>query len=131
MSDYWDILAKSALGGLKGNFWNMNSFFDLYNKAFDNSHGADRYWLTQIPWYSKIRGMYDKAREAQDRYDNTNSDEEYIDRVVGFNGSSLAGDIANSAGRAVRMARSLSGCYPIEVMENVGIDTLMRDRGVA
>lgn len=129
MSDYWDYL-KSAIGGYAAGGYN-GALQSLYDRAFDNSHGSDRYWLSQVPWFSKWRNMRDNARESQDRWDNSHTDEEYFNRVLGVSGASLNGDMSSFGNRAVRMARSLSQCYPIEVLEDVGIDSRIQNRGVA
>lgn len=126
MSDYWDYIKD-----VMANYGNWNNMFQsLYNRAYDDSHGSNRYWLSKVPWLSTWRRYKDEAQQMQDRYDNTGIDEAYITRVGGFDGSSVAGDLSSFGNRAGRMARSLSSCYPVEVLENVGADQLMFNRGV-
>lgn len=127
MASYWDYV-KDAMA----NYTNFNGLLQSwYDRAYDNSHGSQRYWLTKVPWLSTWRKYKDEAQQAQDRYDNTGIDEAYIQNVVGFSGASASGDLSSFGNRAGRMARSLSECYPIEVLENLGIDDKLLMRGVA
>ena len=116
MSDYWDYV-KDAMA----NYGNINNMFQsLYNRAYDDSHGSTRYWLSKVPWLSTWRKYQDESKQAQDRYDNTGVDEAYIDRVIGFSGADFNSTLSGVAGRTMRMARSMATLYVPEVVEDVG-----------
>lgn len=42
----------------------------LFNQLYDRAHGSDRYWMSNTPW-GLMRKLEDKAKRAQDEYDNT------------------------------------------------------------
>lgn len=116
MSDYWDYL----VGSLKDPFTNpfASPLWALYNKAYDESHGANRYWMSKIPGFGWYRKAKDSAQEAQDYYNNTGQDPAYSTRLLGPGFESLYGSVAAGAGVA-RMASSLSAMYTPEVVEDV------------
>lgn len=69
--------------------------------------------------FSTVRKLRDSAQSAEDRYNNTGTDEQYISRVGGTDATALLGDVGMGAG-VVGMARSLSDVYRPEVVEDVG-----------
>lgn len=116
MSSYWDYLKnalKTPISSGPAAFLHAG-----YDMLYDNSHGSDRYWLSKVPGLSWNRRMRDEAKQAEDRYQNTGTDEAYINRVNGFDGSSLYGGTGSAVG-AVRMARSLTGVYQPDVIEDL------------
>lgn len=117
MSSYWDYLARDITNPITSG---PAAFIHaLYDKAYDESHGSKRYWLSKIPILSTNRNLRDSAQAAQDSYDNTGTDPAYIFRnpTAGF--ERVLGDVGASAG-TVGMARSLASVYTPEVIEDVG-----------
>lgn len=117
MSSYWDYLRRDITNPITSG---PAAFIHaLYDKAYDESHGANRYWLSKVPILSTNRSLRDAAKQAQDTYDNTGKDPAYISRnpTPGF--ERVLGDVGASAG-TVGMARSLSTMYSAEVIEDVG-----------
>lgn len=115
MSSYWDYLGRSFKNPItSGPAAFLHAAYDM---AYDNSHGSSRYWLSKVPGLSWNRRMRDEAQQLQDQYQNTGKDPAYINRIAGFDGSSLYGGIGSGAGIA-RMARSLTDLYPADVAES-------------
>lgn len=116
MSDYANFL-RNFSPSLHGGSAAMQ---DLFEQLYDNSHGRDRYYLRNTPW-GFVRNLEDKAKAAQDRYDNTGVDEAYAGRIDSSLYGAGMGIASGLSGGAVRMARSLASVYGAEVIENVGI----------
>ena len=115
MTSYWDYLKRDISTPISSG---PAAFIHaLYDKAYDESHGARRYWLSQLRPLSTNRKLRDSAKSAQDRYDNTGTDEQYITGVRGTDATSIAGDVGLGAG-VVGMARSLTDMYRPEVIHN-------------
>lgn len=119
MSSYWDYLKgewKNPLTIGPASF--IHAAFD---KLYDESHGAQKYYLSKTPILGWVRRLKDAAKQAQDTYNNTGKDPAYSTRLNGPGFESLYGDVGAGVG-AVRMARSLSAMYSPEVIENVGFN---------
>lgn len=116
MSSYWDYLQDS----LKDPFTNpiASPIWALYNKAYDESHGGNRYALSKVPILGYYKKFRDAMQQAEDTYNNTGKDPAYSTRFNGPGFESVYGG-ALAGGGAVGMARSLSTVYTPEVIEDV------------
>lgn len=113
MGSYSDFMRNFGITGRTAGYVQ-----DIFNALYDNSHGEKRYWLRNTPW-GFIRALEDKAQAAQDRYDNTGTDEAYAFRVDS-SALGVGAGIASGMGRLPKMARSLMDVYQAEIMEDVG-----------
>lgn len=120
MSDYGDFLRKWAPQSMGG--WSAAAMQDLFEQFYDNSHGSQRYYLRNTPW-GFVRYLEDKAKAAQDRFDNTGVDEAYAGRIDSSLYGAGMGIAAGLSRGALRMARSLADVYVAEVTEDVGYNT--------
>lgn len=114
MSSYFDYLGSYGryvpfIGG-------SEFLYRQYKKAYNNSHGGNRYLLSQIPGFGQRLSLEDAYRMKEDQYRNTGIDAEYVQRINNVDG----GGLSSTASTAVKMARSLSEVYTPEVIENVG-----------
>lgn len=114
MSSYFDYLGSYSryvpfIGGTE-------YLYSRYKKAYQNSHGGNRYLLKSIPGFGQRLALEDAYRQQEDRYNNTGIDAEYVQRI---NNNEMSG-LTNTVGSAVKMARSLSEVYTPEVVEDVG-----------
>lgn len=116
MTDYWDYVVNSLKDPLTNPL--LAPVWALYDKAYDESHGADRYYLSKIPIFGHYRRFKDSAKEAQDQYENTGKDPAYSTRLNGPGFESLYGG-ALAGGAVAGMARSLDVMYTPEVVEDV------------
>lgn len=110
MSDYANFLRRLPFGNRAANF------YDLYDSLYENSHGKKRYWLAQIPGFSHVKMAEDQAKRAQDEFDNTGRDPQYIDHY-GRAGNGLVNATVGASFGVVRMARSLADVFAPEVEE--------------
>lgn len=111
--DYWDFLNDYMRGSRGG-----TSLYNMYRALYDNSHGALRYGLSKYPILGGLLNLDDELRQAEDAYDRTGVDPQYVgsySRLINSSGNSVSG-LANSVSR---MARSLSDVYSPEIIENV------------
>lgn len=117
MSSYWDYFKRDIRNPITTG---PAAFIHAaYDKLYDESHGANRYWLSKVPVLGWNRKMRDAAQEAEDVYQNTGKDPAYSTRINGPGFEHLYGSAAMGAG-AVGMARSLAAMYSPEVIEDVG-----------
>lgn len=117
MGSYADWLGryKGRLGGLGGGGSNpLVSLYNAFNGLYNNSHGASRYALANLPFFGRIRNYIDQAHKAQDQYDRTHTDSPYIDRYQ-RTGTPFLSDISDGMLRPTRMARTLAKMYGVDV----------------
>lgn len=112
MSDYSDFLRHFGEQGRMA-----ANAYDWWSQFYDRSHGSQRYWLSKTP-PALIRKWEDEARSAQEEYDNTHTDPQYINHYGSPTNGPLAG-IAGAALGVTRMARSLADVFAPEIVENV------------
>lgn len=113
LSDFYGYVRKNA------NSWNspLSVLSTLYDYAYENSHGSQKYYLSQAPVLGWARRIKDSAQAAEDQYQNTGVDTPYSQRYNSINSNSLGG-IADGVVKPVRMARSLGYLYGCDVKED-------------
>lgn len=89
----------------------------LHRYAYDHSHGGARYLLSQVPVLGQSVQMFDRAKYYEDVYKNSGVDPLYSQNY-GSSGTATLGAIAASGAKLGRMAKSLSGVYGADVIEN-------------
>lgn len=112
MSDYSDFLRNFGMTGRTA-----GNFYDWWSQLYDNSHGSQRYWLAKMP-PALVRNWEDSARRAQEEYDNTHTDPQYIDHYGSVANGPFAGTVGTAIG-VTRMARSLADVFAPEIVEDV------------
>lgn len=113
MGDYVNFLRKFGVTGSAAA--NAQA---LFNQLYDRSHGSDRYWMSNTPW-GLMRKLEDKAKRAQDEYDNTKKDPAYSDHYDSAASGVVSGLAGGIGSRLPGMARSLAAMYTAEVSEDV------------
>lgn len=93
---------------------------EQFNRAWDNSHGRDRYWLSQVPGWGWGKQMAGQADYYEDYYKHTGVDPKYPQTYSGYSGG-LVGALASQVGNGspARWARSLEGLFPVKYEENL------------
>ena len=117
MGSYADWLGRynGRLGGLGGGGSNpLVSFYNALNGFYNNSHGALKYALANLPFFGQIRNYIDQSHKAQDQYDRTHTDSPYIDRYQ-RTGTPFVSDLSSGVLKPQKMARSLAKMYGVDV----------------
>lgn len=117
-NDYSNFLRKYA-GWMPG-VDQAADLYDAYVDKYENSHGKDRYYWGNVPFFSWAKRLEDNSKKAQDQWDNTHTDAAYADRIDNSLSSAVYSGIGLGTG-IPRMASSLSTMYSPEVIENVGV----------
>lgn len=111
MTSYADYMGSNA-------FSNAYKFYQkLMDDLYDQSHGASKYALSQLPLSGYIRRQRDEGRRWEDSYNQTGIDPVYSS-AYGHSGSAGLLGIFGGAAGVRRMARSLSEMHTPEVMED-------------
>lgn len=117
MGSYADWLGRynGRLGGLGGGGSNpLVSLYNGLNGLYNNSHGAKKYALANLPFFGRIRNYIDSAHKAQDQYDRTGIDSPYIDRYQST-GTPFVSELSDGLMKPLRMAKTLEKMYGVDV----------------
>lgn len=94
---------------------------DQFNRKWNNSHGAERYWMSQFPGYGWGKQLEGMANWYEDYYQHTGIDPKYP-QVYGGGSGGLLGSLnsqVNAAGSPARWARSIEEMFPVKFQENL------------
>lgn len=104
MSSYYDLLSHNPISKYLGAMDYIRDHF---------THGAARMIMDSLPISGNVRNWKNNVQKAEDRYQNTGTDEAYSSPYA--SAIPFVNDAVGAAVKPARMARSLMSMYGAEV----------------